>query len=339
MRKGLYDAERYEVLAAVYPQKDMRVSRENVGTYRTKVTRAGEFIYLSGYPLITENARKAEEARMREMDDALKERKDMKLRARWNKYNNARRTADFEALVQANFEHGDLHVCCTYAFEDWDKDGPSEGITREQAKTDVRNYLRRIKRKLKRHGADMSKFRWICVTVSKEGMHEAQRPRPDRHHHHLIIHGVPSELREEIERLWGFGYCNADRIQDDKDSGIARMAGYVARQEGSANGERYGERSYSCSRNIIRPTVLVSDAKVSIRRVGQIAADVRANGKEILEKIWKGYRLTEEPKVHTSDFVAGAYIRARMRKEDSAGKWAGRGQSGLKSTGSARKDT
>ena len=95
MRKGLYDAERYEVLAAVYPKKDMRVSRENVGTYRTKVTRAGEFIYLSCYPLITENARKAEEARMREMDDALKERKDMKLRARWNKYNNARRTADF----------------------------------------------------------------------------------------------------------------------------------------------------------------------------------------------------------------------------------------------------
>lgn len=339
MRRRLYDAERYEVLAAVYPQEELRVKRENIGAYRTKVTRAGDFLYISCYPLITAVAREDQETRIGELDDVLKERKNIKLRTRWNRYNNARRVTEFEQLVHANFVPGDLHVSCTYAFDDWDKGGPPEGISRQRAKADVHNYLRRVKRLLKRNDVDMSEFRWICVTVTKEGVYEAAKERPDRHHHHLLMHGVPESLRNEVERLWGMGYCNADRIQDDKNTGIARMAGYVARQEGSANGERSGERSYTCSRNIIRPTVTVSDAKVSIRRVCQIAADVRVNGKEILEKIWKGYRVSEEPVVRTSDFVAGAYIWARLRKEDSTGKWAGQGRSGLKSTGSARRGT
>lgn len=339
MRGRLYDAERYEVLAALYPQEELRVKRENVGAYRTKVTRAGDFLYISCYPLITDGARESQKARLGELDDAMAERKNIRLRSRWNRYNNERRVEKFEQLVHANFEAGDLHVSCTYPVEEWDKGGPPEEITRQQAKTDIANYLRRVRRLLKRHDVDLSKFRWICVTVTKEGNYEGAKERPSHHHHHLLMHGVPTDLREDVERLWGMGYCNADRLREDRNTGIADMAGYVARQEGSANGERNGERSYTCSRNIIRPTVTVSDAKVSIRRVGQIAADVRVNGKEILEKIWKGYRVSEEPVVRTSDFVAGAYIRAMLRKEDSTRKWAGRGRSGLKSTGSARRDT
>ena len=125
--------------------------------------------------------------------------------------------------------------------------------------------------------------------------------------------GIPEELRGEVERAWDLGYCNADRLQDIRSEGIARMAGYIARQEGNANGERAGGKSYSCSRNIIRPEEKASDVKISRRRVSRIADDVRANAREIFEKCWPGYRLHEEPKVLTSEFVAGAYIYARLR--------------------------
>ena len=134
----------------------------------------------------------------------------------------------------------------------------------------------------------------------------------------MLLGGVPEELRGEVERLWGFGYCNADRLQPD-DKGIAAMAGYVARQEGSANGEHLpGEKSYSGSQNLKKPAVTTSDSRISRRRVSQIAADVRANAREVFAKVYPGYRLVEEPKVQTSDFVAGAYIYAKLRVRDGA---------------------
>ena len=46
----------------------------------------------------------------------------------------------------------------------------------------------------------------------------------------------------------------------------------------------------------------------------EIAADVRENGVEIFAKLYQEYRLTELPVVRMSDFVAGAYIYARMQK-------------------------
>jgi hypothetical protein len=38
------------------------------------------------------------------------------------------------------------------------------------------------------------------------------------------------------------------------------------------------------------------------------------DGKDILEKLYPEYRLEEVPVVKYSDFVAGAYIYARMRR-------------------------
>ena len=57
----------------------------------------------------------------------------------------------------------------------------------------------------------------------------------------------------------------------------------------------------------------MSSRKISRRRAAQIAADVQANAREIFEKIYPGYTL-QEAEVKYSDFVAGAYIYARMRR-------------------------
>ncbi len=329
MKKGkLHNAERHAVLAAVYAKGDLSVDNSNVGAYRTKTVKAGEFLYVSCYPLVPANIRREQDAMLTAKDGEMKQGK---LRAKWNRHNNMRRSWKFEQLVHANFGPGDFHVCCTYEVEDWDAD--RSGIidrSREDAKRDIRNYLARLKRLLKKHGCDPEQFRWISCTVTKESMKEAANPRPDSHHHHLLISGIPEELRTDAERLWNLGYCNADRLQDDRSTGIAAMAGYIARQEGSASGERAGEKSYSCSRNIIRPEERASDAKISRRRVSLIAADVRANAREIFEKCWPGYRLSDEPKVLTSEFVAGAYIYARLRIDKTKGADAyGEGKSEL----------
>ena len=81
-----------------------------------------------------------------------------------------------------------------------------------------------------------------------------------------------------------------------------------------------GEKSWSGSKNLIRPEVKTSDARISRRRAAQIAADVRANAPEIFAKVYPDYRLVDWPKVETSDFVAGGYIYAKLRRRGEGGK-------------------
>jgi len=312
-RSALRDAEKYAVLAELLAPQDgqdgTHVNHRDVGGYRTKTVRAGEFIYVSCYPLINAKADSEQKLRLKEMETM---KKSAKLRAKFARYNNARRVKEFEWLVHANMVKGDLHIVCTYEFDDYSI-GELQEKTREEAKRDRGYFIRKVKRLLKRHGCDLKEFRWIAVTVTKHRMEDAVRPWPDSHHHHILVHGVPEELRTAVEKLWTYGYCNADRLQDS-EKGFAAMSGYIARQEGSANGERAWEKSFSCSRNIIRPTICTSDSRISRRRVSRIAEDVRVNGKEIFEKLYLGYRLTEEVRTVVSDFVAGAYIYAKLRR-------------------------
>lgn len=320
MRKNIgYDAERYEVLAAVNAKAGTEVSQESVGAYRTKLVRAGEYLYVQCYPLISREARERQEEALQ----TLKKSTDRKVNLKYARYNNARRVYEFNQLVEANFGYNDLHIAATYPAPQYGMEDRSGEAwrSREDALKDRRNYIRRVQRLLKRHGCDLNEFRWIAVTVSKEPDMEARKPFSPTHHHHILMHGVPEELRGEVERLWRFGYCNADRCQPDS-KGLADLAGYVARQEGRANGDhKAGEKSYSASRNIKRPEVRTADKKISKRRVAQLAADVRANAPEVFGKIWPGYRLVEEPVIYISDFVAGAYIRAKLRVKETERRW------------------
>lgn len=313
----LHDAAKYAPLAAAYEREDIqqgtRIDHSDVGGYRTKTVRAGEYLYVSMYPLIGANADRRQRQKLAELE--AERGKNARLRAKYARYNNKRRITEFEQLVHANIEPGDLHVCCTYAQQDYEDHASLIFRTREEAKKDIRNYIRRVKRMLKKNGCDLAQFRWICVTVTKESLKEAAQPLPDRHHHHLLMHGVPEALRSEVENLWKEGYCNADRLRESAQ-GFADIAGYVARQESSANGENAGERSFTTSRNIIKPRTTTSDSKISRRRAALIAADVRAFGTEIFAKLFDGYRVTEPPTVNTSIFTAGAYIYARLRQQN-----------------------
>ena len=313
--KRLIDAGKYAVLAACTSgsaQEGTTVKPESVGGYRTKMVQAGDFMYISAYPLIG----CAVNMQQREMLEKLRSacEQNPKLRAKYIKYNNKRRIREFEQLVHTNIRKNDLHVTCTYAVQDYRDYNSLTFRLREDACREIYNFLRRTKRMLQRHGYDPKEFRWICVTVTKQDHAETARPLPDKHHHHLLIHGIPPELRNELESLWPHGYCNADRLRDS-DDGLSSIAGYVARQESSSNGENGGERSFTTSRNILRPKVTTSDSRISRRRIARIAADIRTDGREILENsLFPGFRLVGDPDVKTSDFVAGAYIYAKLRR-------------------------
>lgn len=314
--KGLRDAEKYAVLASAYDspeaQEGTAVKNADVGGYRTKTVRAGDFLYVSCYPLIGCNADRKQRERLRELK--VRTASSAKLRAKYAKYNNRRRVTEFEQLVHANMVNGDLHVVCTYAFQDYTDYNAIQTLRRAEVKKYVYNYIRKIKRFLKCYGCDLNEFRWICVTVTREGMEDSVRPFPERHHHHIFMHGVPSELRKDIENMWNYGYCNADRLHDS-GAGFGAISAYVARQESSANGENGGERSYTTSRNIKRPRVTTSDSKISRRRAAKIAADVAVNAREIFErKLFQGFRLVEDAQVKISGYTAGVYIYAKLRR-------------------------
>ena len=152
----------------------------------------------------------------------------------------------FDRLVKANFNKNDLIVTCTYD----KKSGKHRSY--EDAKRGVRNYINRIRRLLKRHGCSLGEFRWVVVTVTKKCDPESRDPLPHVHHHHILMHGVPEEMRGEVEQLWPFGFCDVDRIHQVGASPSA-LSGYVARQEGCANGDNhYKGKAFTASRNIIR---------------------------------------------------------------------------------------
>lgn len=312
MRRGI-DSAAYEVLAAAYEKASSEVKNQDVGAYRTRRVEAGEFLYVSCYPLITAPANRRQRETMRVM---LRQEKRKEMLRRMDKYNNKRRILYYEQLAQANFGKGDFHVTLTYEVQDWNLTREPEYRTREEAKRDLSHWLRNIKLMLKRRGVDVSNFRYLKVTVTKEGNHEGIGDRPDTHHHHVLLGGVPEEYRTEIERMWQFGFCNADFLQPN-GKGIAEVSAYIARQEGSANGTHTvaREKSISGSRNLKKPKVTTSDTKISRRRVAKIAEDVRVAGIEIFESIYPDYRVIELPEVAISDFTAGAYIRVKLRRK------------------------
>lgn len=121
---------------------------------------------------------------------------------------------------------------------------------------------------------------------------------------HLPIKGKAISTEKNNSR--GLTRCERLRLRDD---GAARLANYLCKQ-------KWTGWCFSHSRNLKVPEPRISDRKISRRRLSMIAADVMKNGRGIFEALYPGYRVVELPEVRFSDFVAGAYIYARMRRRD-----------------------
>lgn len=243
--------------------------------YRTKTTMAGPRLEAEIYPVWGRET----EARARA------EKKNVS-RVVVQRYNEERAKRYLVQLADANFGAEDISLTLTY------NGAPP---TYERAQKDVRAFLGKVRRR--RAKAEMDPLKYIYTI---EGDEDGNRKRI---HIHMLING--GIAREELEALWGQGYANADRLQPD-ENGLEAIVRYITKQQRN-------RRKWAASKNLVKPKVRVSDTKTSNARVRRIAHDFQNEAREILEKLYPGYRFTKAS-VYYSDIVDGVYIRCVMRR-------------------------
>ena len=248
--------------------------------YRTKTIKAGPRLEVEIYPIFgRENSGRLRAAKKNLTPEAVQ------------RNNEERSRRKLVQLIDANFTEKDYHVTLTYA-----GNPPSY----EQARKDVKNFLRAVKRKREQRGLDELKY---VYTIEDE-----QDGKRKRIHIHAIMNGGIS--REELEQIWGQGYANADNLQPD-ENGLEAIARYITKQQKN-------RRKWARSRNLKMPKVRTSDTKVSNARVRRLAVDFPNSAKEIMEKLYPQYTHTRTI-MRFSDVVDGAYIRCVMRMTKGGG--------------------
>lgn len=309
----LDDASRYEIL---FDRAAGEYEAAQVGGIRTRTIRAGDALEVECYPLTRIGSCARVEAqrrrKQRACQEALNRRNAMRMIRRLIDQNFS--TEDY--VVTLTWDYGPIdrnHMSYSDALSMWDRLGLP--VDEDDARRAWNNFLRRCKTAIRRAGEDPRALKHLYVL---ESTHERIPEDPwqmyPHYHFHAVLH-LPGLTLDDIKRLWPWGDAHADRLSF-RDDGPARLAAYLTKsrkvEQVDAEGRRV--RRWGHSQNLEQPKVTVSDRKVSRRRAMTIAADVQQRGREILERIYPGYQCTEDPEVRYSDFVAGAYIYARLRK-------------------------
>lgn len=297
------DASKYEIL---YDLPNGEYAPAEVGGTRTKTIRAGETLEVECFPIVyvPDGAKREKKAR-----------KAGKSQQVLNRINSEKR---FRRLMEQNFRSGDwvLHPTYDYGFIDHGFVNRRETIQAledagyptddEEATKTIKNFIRRLKTRIRQKGGDVQKFKYMYVVeATRLPREDDPDPMPPRYHYHMVFSGMDGLITiNDINDLWQHGFSKAQPI-DTRFNGLEGLSSYFLKQ-------RRGKRKWSSSKNLDKPSETVSNRKVSRRRAAMIAQDVQHNGREIFEKLYPGYSC-ERVEVKYSDFVAGAYIYARMR--------------------------
>ena len=275
MRKS---AESYEFLfeqsGEICEDAFERLRHRDVANYRAKTIKSGDVLEVEIFP-IWKTGNQAKEAKRRTTKEAQK------------KLNEKNAKKKFIRKINANFSSEDLSVTLTYRDE-----APDE----QQARKDIRNYIRRIREWRRKHGMSELKYAYVMEYGGKDG-------RRKRVHHHIIMSGID---RDTAEKLWGKGYANAHRLQPD-DYGMEALARYMLK-------EPKGGKRWAASKNLVDPKITESDTKISKRKVERMAQDFEEVPARIFGKLFPGYTF-DACQVRFSAFVSGAYVYAHMHRE------------------------
>lgn len=201
-------------------------------------------------------------------------------------------------LIHANFTRKDVALHLTYA-------KGREPESREAAKRELRNFLRRLQRRYRKAGLALKYV--SCTEYGKRG---------GRCHHHLILTGGIS--RDEIEALWGNGYANSKRLQFEED-GLAALAKYITK-------DRTFYKRWNGSKNLTQPVPQVRDGAVTMGELERMRDAIDSkNAWSYFERLYPGFELTEA--VCTQNGVnRGWYIHFEMRRRPPGG---GKKQQGI----------
>ena len=278
---------------------------------RTVTIRSGKALEVMCHPIVK-----------RWPEAAKREAKRRKTGAAMEKINARNLELSIMRLMEMNFTPRAMVFTGTYEYpreddigmmnpgdlwEEWEKRRLPQSV--EDVRRTARNFLQRIRNRME----DKKALKWIMRI--EEGAKESALGLPPRYHVHMLIE-AGGLTQDDISALWPFGFTRCDRF-DMKHDGAARLARYMTKN-------KRGGRWVSHSRNLKKPQARVSDRHISRRRAVKVAEDIMGAGREILEKLYPGYRLMEPPRVTFSDYMPGAYIYARMRASDECRTEGGR---------------
>lgn len=242
--------------------------------YREKIYVCGNYLEAEYFPILESEAKKARSKKMKETTKKMKNLNDK------NRVNNTIR------LANTNFTDNDLFVTLSYTEETLPKN-------LEEAKKKLSNFLKRLRRRLKKEGLPQLKYIATIQYGKKTG----------KIHHHLIMNGDLS--RDVVEELWKKsekGRCNTQKLQFD-EFGIEGLVRYMLRGA-------VGYKKVTRSKNLIQPKPIINDFKYSKRKIYDLA---NSQGGVELEKEFKGYKVTKFDSV-VNQVLDVAYISVKMKR-------------------------
>ena len=176
----------------------------------------------------------------------------------------------------------------------------------EQARKDVRNYLRAVKRM--REKAGLPEMKYIYV-LEEEGADGEKR----RVHVHLMMSGGVS--REALEEKWGRGYANCDRLQPEEGTGLLELARYFTKQ-----GMEKHRRAWSASKNLRQPRTTVSRTHMSNAKVRRLCQEMPGSAAEIMGKLYPAVQGGRGGAVHVGLDTGGLFADTAAEAMPMSGK-------------------
>lgn len=292
-RKRYYANEDYEEIYNIdsdafndNQQERLEILRNrSVSKYRVKTIRSGDMLEVEAYPLFDAPTGKRGK------------RKNSSTTAQQN-LNNKNTKKRIIRLTNANFTDDDIWSTLTYS----DNNLPADP---EQAKKDIQNFIRRIKRYIKKNNLQELKYIYVTEYNNAPG-------KKVRIHHHIITN---FRDRDVFEDLWqGGGRSQTRRLRAD-DFGLEGLVRYITKDVNET-------KRYSVSRNLTQPKITVADTKLTRRRAEKIATE-EVSAQEVFEKMYQGYKFNDID-VKFSDWTSGAYLYVRMKRSDVSIRGRGR---------------
>ncbi len=249
----------------------------NLKKYRVKTIKSGNILEYECYPLWKSPPLK-------------RRKKESESKPSQRALNNKNAIKRVIRLINTNFTDSDTWATFTYSPDNL----PG---SYDEAKKNMTNYLRRLKRKLKKLGHPELKY--IYVTE-----YDSDTREKIRIHHHIVLNVSDRDL---LEKEWKHGArTHARRLQED-DNGYEGLARYITK-------DPRGKKRYTCSRNLKKPTVSVSDYKLSRKKAHSIAMN-QDIAPRVFEKMNKNYRFLNLD-VYVSEYISGVYLHAKMRRKE-----------------------
>ena len=256
--------------------------------YRRRTTVSGPRIDAEVFPVFGRNQR-----------GDLRRARSQITREAQQRANDERSRLHLIQLAEANFTEKDVALTLSDGGE-----APEPG----RVDKDIRNFIARVRRLREKRG--LGELKYIYAVGGDEmpaAGYSGKRP-----HIHMLLNGGVG--RDELEKIWGRGYANADRLQP-RDGGLGRIATYLTKQV-QDRPEKKGFRKWRASRNLKQPVRRSRDARMPNSRVKRIAHDFRNEAKEVMEKLYPGYVL-QDCQVRYSDVIDGVYIRCVLRRRQT----------------------